>query len=333
MLLACTSVFAVVPKVIFDADMYTDFDDVGSLAVLHALADAGECEILGTVASVHGEAPATGMIELLNDFYGRGYLPIGAPRSTPDCVGVGPDVDPGAKKNKSYRLYVDMVKARPNLKYPTCDKVPDANGVYRKLLAGAPDGSVTIVSTGFTTNLRRLLETKGDAVSPLDGRALVAKKVKAWYAMACRFPKGREYNSATDGESSRRAFGQFPAPIYFLDVCYGGNVYCGAPASRLTDEVNPVRDAFKRALREYRQEKNGHQAWDEITVLASIRGWEKYFGTERGRFDIVDARGTNVWTKDDKGNHYVLTVKTPKVEVGRIVDELIARRPRAMSKK
>ena len=40
-----------VPKVIFDTDMYTDFDDVGALAVLHALADAGECEILGTVVS------------------------------------------------------------------------------------------------------------------------------------------------------------------------------------------------------------------------------------------------------------------------------------------
>ena len=31
-------------KVIFDTDMLTDFDDVGALACLHALADAGECE-------------------------------------------------------------------------------------------------------------------------------------------------------------------------------------------------------------------------------------------------------------------------------------------------
>ena len=28
-------------KVIFDTDMITDFDDVGALACLHALADAG----------------------------------------------------------------------------------------------------------------------------------------------------------------------------------------------------------------------------------------------------------------------------------------------------
>ena len=49
--LVVAGLFADVPKVIFDTDMYTDFDDVGALAVLHSLADAGECEILGTVVS------------------------------------------------------------------------------------------------------------------------------------------------------------------------------------------------------------------------------------------------------------------------------------------
>src|SRR5438046_2179973 len=33
-------------KVIFDTDMDSDCDDVGALAVLHALADRGEAEIL-----------------------------------------------------------------------------------------------------------------------------------------------------------------------------------------------------------------------------------------------------------------------------------------------
>ena len=42
-------------KVIFDTDMITDFDDVGALACLHALADAGECEDLA-----HWVDPFTG---------------------------------------------------------------------------------------------------------------------------------------------------------------------------------------------------------------------------------------------------------------------------------
>ena len=41
-------------KVIFDTDMYTDYDDIGALAMLHALADAGECELLAVVQSTRG---------------------------------------------------------------------------------------------------------------------------------------------------------------------------------------------------------------------------------------------------------------------------------------
>ena len=43
-------------KVILDTDMISDYDDMGALACLHALADAGECEILATVSSTRGNA-------------------------------------------------------------------------------------------------------------------------------------------------------------------------------------------------------------------------------------------------------------------------------------
>ncbi len=305
--------------------MYTDFDDVGALAVLHTLADAGECEILGTVVSTAGKAPSSGMVELINNYYGRPELPIGSPKS----IGVAPERDGKASKNASYRIYADMVARNPSLKHPRAEMTPDANGVYRRLLAAAPDQSVVVVSVGFTTNLRRLLETKADELSPLDGRALVAKKVKAWYAMACRFPNGQEYNSGHDAASSAIAFREWPTPIYFLDCCYGMQVHCGVPASRLGDPSNPVCEAFARALKDYREVDRGHAAWDEITVLAAVRGWERYFGVERGRFDMGFPNGFNHWTKCDDGNHYVLTEKTPKPEVGKIVDELIARGRRA----
>ncbi|HAH22177.1 MAG TPA: nucleoside hydrolase, partial [Prolixibacteraceae bacterium] len=38
-------------KIIFDSDMGPDFDDVGAITILHALAAKGECEILATMAS------------------------------------------------------------------------------------------------------------------------------------------------------------------------------------------------------------------------------------------------------------------------------------------
>ncbi len=318
-----------VPKIIFDSDMYTDFDDVGAMATLHALADAGECEILGTLVCTR-KSPSSGMVEIINDYYGRGDLPIGAPRE----LGTGPDVDARAPTTVPFRIYAETVAKTPNLRYPTSDKAPDANEVYRRLLAAAPDGSVTILSVGFTTNLRRLLETKADAISPLAGPALVAKKVKAWYAMACRYPTGFEYNSGHDAASSKIVLAEWPTPVYFLDFLYGEKVKCGTVVAKRQDAVNPVRDVFKRALTAYYKGlDHGHCAWDEVTVLAAVRGWQKYFGVERGTFAIVDAKGNNAWTPSATGNHYVLTEKTPRPEVARIIDELMARPPKAQANK
>ena len=56
MLMAAAACAACAPKeppvsLIFDTDMAPDYDDVGALAVLHALADSGEARILATVSS------------------------------------------------------------------------------------------------------------------------------------------------------------------------------------------------------------------------------------------------------------------------------------------
>ena len=65
LLLAPALVWAEPVKVIFDTDMLTDFDDVGALACLHALADAGEAEILATVSSTRGNA-SVGAVQVIN---------------------------------------------------------------------------------------------------------------------------------------------------------------------------------------------------------------------------------------------------------------------------
>src|SRR5690625_7766535 len=52
-----------VPQIIFDTDMGPDYDDVGALAVLHALAAEGECDILATVSS-NGHSTTAPTIEV-----------------------------------------------------------------------------------------------------------------------------------------------------------------------------------------------------------------------------------------------------------------------------
>src|SRR5947209_8178268 len=66
-------------KVLFDTDMDSDCDDAGALAILHALADAGEAEVLATmVSSLHPYSVPC--VAAINRYYGRPDLPIGCPK-------------------------------------------------------------------------------------------------------------------------------------------------------------------------------------------------------------------------------------------------------------
>ncbi|MCG8384357.1 MAG: hypothetical protein MJA30_02350, partial [Cytophagales bacterium] len=63
-------------QIIFDTDMATDCDDAGALAMLHALQDKGECELLGVMVN-DPDKDASGAVDVINTYYGRGSIPIG----------------------------------------------------------------------------------------------------------------------------------------------------------------------------------------------------------------------------------------------------------------
>ena len=63
--------------VIFDSDMGNDIEDALALAMLHALTDRGECELIG-VTLTNANPAAVPYIRMINRFYGRGDLPVGA---------------------------------------------------------------------------------------------------------------------------------------------------------------------------------------------------------------------------------------------------------------
>ena len=68
MALAAAFAGAAPARIVFDTDMCGDYDDVGALAVLNALADAGECKILAVLSSSRS-SPALGMCEMINESY------------------------------------------------------------------------------------------------------------------------------------------------------------------------------------------------------------------------------------------------------------------------
>lgn len=337
-------------KIIFDTDMITDFDDVGALSCLHALADAGECEILATISCTRGNA-SVGAIEIINRYYGRSHIPVGCAKEI-GVLGAYPGskekVDPASPLGEKGSTYGDggHYKYRKLLadypgwyKYADSDDAPDANQVYRKILAAQSDKSVVICSVGFLTNLRRLLETKGDEYSPLDGRALVAKKVKLWVAMACKYPNGREYNSGNDAESSRIALEKWPTPVIFTDFEYGRDCFAGRAVAE-SGRKSPVVDVYSGALPsreeiransakylQWAHGMKGRAAWDQTAVLIAVRGTDLYFNTERGAYRMIGNGGDNEWAPAEDGPHLRVTEKLSKSKVGDIIDGLMLRPP------
>ena len=102
-------------RIVFDTDMIGDYDDVGAMAVLHKLADAGECEILATVSSTHSNA-SVGTIEILNRYYGRPDIPVGAAKG--DGVGGGSE----NPRHRSHAKYEWLLKRYPGWwKYRNAD--------------------------------------------------------------------------------------------------------------------------------------------------------------------------------------------------------------------
>jgi purine nucleosidase len=304
--------------IIFDTDMAEDVDDVGALAVLHALADAGEAEVLAIGISSRNESVAP-CVDAIDTWYGRPDIPIGSPRSVDGVGGTTPS------------KYAEQVASAFPHDLARSSDAPDVAGLYRRVLAAQPDGSVVIVSVGFLGNLRALLDTAPDAVSPETGADLVRRKVRLWVAMAGKFPNGRfpggegEYNLRVDTASAMRTLSDWPTPAVFSGFEIGARVLTGR-GLRAAPETSPVRAAYLHF--------NGlenRESWDQTAVLYAVRGagamWTEsgpglclMHGGPRG--------GYNEWLPTPLKSHRYLIEKMPPAEVARLLEELMTRRPR-----
>jgi len=316
-LLPFLAVGAAVPKVVFDTDMYTDYDDVGALAMLHALADAGECEVAAVGCNTWGEGNrSVAACEVVNAYYGRGDLTVGCARH-------------GGREGKGAEGHGLPAKYPQWVKHLISTDAPLAVDVYRTALQAAPDKSVVLCTVGFMNNVADLLRTD---------RALVERKVRLWVCMACSYPNGAEYNSKWDPPASDYAFRNWPKeiPIVWTDFQYGFTCSAGRAVAELPGEGNPVKDAFAARLTPREKvvvgkgwdQLAGHPSWDETAVLIAVRGWEPYFNLERGRFEMVGDKGEDRWVADPASICGRVTEKMPKAEVGKVLDELMCRKPK-----
>src|SRR5664279_4300616 len=62
--------------IIFDTDMGPDYDDIGAITLLHAMADNGECKILATIAS-NKHPYIAAVLNVMNTYFKRPNIPVG----------------------------------------------------------------------------------------------------------------------------------------------------------------------------------------------------------------------------------------------------------------
>jgi len=249
-------------KIIIDTDMMTDCDDAGAFAVLHALADNGECVILATMVSSKS-AESVMAVSVLNTYYGRPGIPIGAVK------GSGVEI-------KS--LYTQHLANEFPHSLKTADDALDAVQLYRDVLEKQPDHSVVIATVGYLTNIKGLLQLPAEGTR-VSGADLVKQKVRTWVCMGGNFIgnpphddlKLGNVNLQRDAASALFAIEQWPAPIIFVGrevASVPSHVEIGGSLAQ-TPPDNPVRAAYYYYFGG--QFKNRHVA-DLATVLCAVRG-------------------------------------------------------------
>ncbi|NDV80379.1 exo-alpha-sialidase [Bacteroides sp. 51] len=252
-------------SVIFDTDVGNDIDDVLALAMLYNYQKQGKVNLLGITIN-KANAHAIPFIDIMNHYYGVKQTPVG-------FIGTdGPTPDDG-------KYLKPVVEARNKGKYifkrklHVDSKLPEAWKMQRKLLAGQPDHSVTIISVGFSSNLSRLLQSGADEYSPLSGYELVKKKVKLLSVMAGNFRDSTkaEYNVVKDIPSATYVFAHWPTAMIVGGWEVGAAIKY--PATSIENDFKQPHP-LELGYRSFLPMPYDRECWDLISVLVSVEGYQ-----------------------------------------------------------
>jgi hypothetical protein len=315
---------------IIDTDMSFDVDDVLAVCMAHAMHDNNEAKLLAVLHD-SGYPHGIGGASVLSHFYGHDDdVTLGAYKGP---FGRDRESTPPGSKWRSGPYVPSLVAGWP-APVRTSAEVDDAVSVYRRALAAASDRSVVIAAIGFATNLDALLRSRPDALSPLNGTALVAAKVRrvawqgGWYAarhqphgLAERVPKD-EFNWGCGrrwfGPSLEGCEGTASYAVRMMPTCVeqifsevGLLFPTGDRLMTCADATNPCRQAMITTLNDWHQNPaNGRASWDQMVTLMAVRGVAGVGGHKGGvgGTNVVDPGGTNHWDDSKDSNHSYLAM-------------------------
>lgn len=299
-------------KIIFESDFGPDSDDAGALAVLHALADRGEVEILamGNNTSRRWAAPA---MDAVNTYYGRPDLPVGAWKG--GAVLERPTYDEYLAKNFPHDL-------------ESQESAPEAATLYQRILREQPDTSVVLVSVGTLYNVHALMKAHP---------GLVEQKVKELVVMGGRFPpesgmKEAEFNFAQGRArddlpaATVAVVEEWPTPIMFSGHEIGAAIRTGSCLSE-TPEENPVRAAYEQHV----GPGADNRSYDLTAVLYAARGLANYWTAENEGSVRVLGDGRNAWQAEPDQDHARLIERMAPEQLASVLETLMCRPPQQVS--
>jgi inosine-uridine nucleoside N-ribohydrolase len=321
-MLAAAGTYAQRQNLIFETDMGNDVDDALALDMLYKYHREGRIRLMAVMLNKEGEFPPK-YIDLLNTWYRLRRIPIGtSQRRDKSLVG-------GTNYTQTVCEATDE-KGRPLYRRSLKDytSLPTAINLYRKLLANADEGSVTIVSVGFSTNLALLMRSEPDQYSPLTGMELIRSKVARLITMAGNFENTThaEYNVVNDIASCQQVFDEWPTPIVTSPFELGLQILY--PASSIQNDFlwtkhHPIVDSYKA----YLPKLEDRPTWDVTAVLYAVDPQQFFNISAAGRISITP-EGYSRYEKKTGANRYYLSVTPEQAEAIRnYFIKMITRKP------
>jgi hypothetical protein len=300
-------------RIVIDTDLSRWWDDATAIGMANVLEQRGKVRILGVLSDIRNPQ-AVAAIDAIDTAYGHPGIPLGAVADS--------------DANTAPHGYTGALVARLPHPVRSSDDVPGAVPLFRHLLAGQPDHSVTVVALGAYTNLAGLLRSKPGQGSPLGGRALVAAKVRRLVIEDGLFPGGAPplTNEQLDPAATRDVVSgtDWPSPIAWVDGFTGIQTKVGGALCTTVPSDNPMRIVYQTL---FGCGPPGDGDWDGPTLLYATGGTQGLFSESgQGGAASINAEGGLSWRTDPARPHDLYVHVTDQAALNQRIDALIAAR-------
>ena len=288
-------------KVIFDTDFGGDADDLGALAMLNHFKNNNEIDLLAVMAW-NLEKYSVSAIDAVNTHYGN------------------PDIPIGRREGEMHETDWNHSKViADNLPHTsTYENSPDATKLYRRILSENKDNSVVIITVGPLMNIKVLLDSQPDDISPLNGKDLIHSKIKEFVIMGGNFPESKnEWNFDGDMPGvTKYVLDNLETPITFLGAEIGNVIRTGEVFNDLP-KTSPLYLGFYHFSKhapwmnhQFKGKIFDNATFDQTAILYVARnGVGTYWDRIENGFCQADSTGGDTWIPKDNSNHSYLVLK------------------------